>query len=131
MLERRVDFVFEPLPIDRTSPSSRASRIPGLKHEAGYDAMKDDIIVVAALRECHEILASLEEYQLVWNRQNEIITVTDLGGVVMVKFYRKRALEPTLESKSTSGSSTCYTIVVSRATLVAIVRAICLPQLTP
>jgi len=60
VLEVLVDFVLEFLAVDRASPTTGAGRITGLDHEVRDDAMEDDVVVIASLREGRKIFACLE-----------------------------------------------------------------------
>ena len=88
MLETRVGLVFEFFAVDRAAPAAGAGRVARLKHEVWDYAVKEDVVVVAALGEGGEVLAGLWGWLLgcVWwggwgvgEGEGE-----DLGGVVVV-----------------------------------------------
>jgi hypothetical protein len=54
-----VDFVLEFLAVDRASSTAGAGGIAGLDHEVRDNAVEDDVVVVASLREGREVLACL------------------------------------------------------------------------
>ena len=61
MLQRRVYLVLEFLSVYRTAAAACACGVAGLEHEVGDYAVEDYVVVVAALGEGGEILASLRE----------------------------------------------------------------------
>ena len=60
MLQPFVDLVLEFFAVDRASSSAGACRITSLDHKVGYDAVEDDVVVIASLRECREIFTGLK-----------------------------------------------------------------------
>ena len=59
MLKRSVDLVFEFLTVNGATSPACACRVAGLNHEGWDDTVEDDVVVVAALRECPDVLAGL------------------------------------------------------------------------
>ena len=59
MLQSGVNLILEFLAVNRASSSAGAGRIAGLDHEVGYNAVEDDVVVVASLRERGKIVTSL------------------------------------------------------------------------
>ena len=49
MFKARVYFILELVAVNGGTATAGASGVTGLKHEVGDDAVKDDIVVVAAL----------------------------------------------------------------------------------
>lgn len=60
MLQPRVNLVLELLAVNRASSPAGTSWIAGLDHEVGDNAVEDNVVVIASLRKCREILACLE-----------------------------------------------------------------------
>lgn len=59
MLQRRMNLIFEFVPIDRAATSPCASRISCLDHEVRNDPVKDDLVVVSSLRQTCKVVARL------------------------------------------------------------------------
>ena len=59
MLQPSVNLVLEFLAVNRASSSAGAGRIASLDHKVGYNAVEDDVVVVASLRERGKIVTSL------------------------------------------------------------------------
>jgi hypothetical protein len=60
-----VDFVFEFLAVDRAASAAGAGRITSLDHEVRDNAVEDDVVIVASLREGCEVLACLGRMSVV------------------------------------------------------------------
>lgn len=91
MLQPGVNLVLEFLTVDRASSSAGAGRIAGLDHEVGYDAVEDDAVVVASLRERRKIVTSLKtvnnQHRLwLWKGQK---TSFYLGCMFIVELHRE------------------------------------------
>lgn len=121
MFQRRVDFVFELLAVDGTATAARSCRVASLDHEVWDYAVNHNVVVVASLGKRGEVFTSLLIRQLivvVYLRPEEYYY---LGSVVVVEFHDYGTLGTCLASKYSYEATTKYTIVVSRATSVAIV----------
>lgn len=55
-----MNFVFKFVAVDRGASSASASRVAGLYHEVGDDAVEDDIVVVAPLSKRCKVFTRLE-----------------------------------------------------------------------
>ena len=62
VFEAKMDLIVEFVTVNRTASPASPRWIAGLEHEIWNDSMKDDIAVVVALSEGHEILARLLGY---------------------------------------------------------------------
>jgi len=59
MLQRRHNLILELAAVDRAATTASAGWVTALNHEAGDDAVEDDVVVLASAGELGEVLASL------------------------------------------------------------------------
>ena len=60
MLQARMELILElPTRVDRSTTTTRAGRVTALDHEAGDDAVEDDVVVFAGGSKGGEVAAGL------------------------------------------------------------------------